>query len=96
MTEAYRCPSCGRWFFDKTWTKCERCWRLGLYGVILMRTQRFDVLDAIASLMIDGARQRQRARRDLNEAINEAIGDGQREMRAAFEEGIYEERNRRN
>ena len=84
MAEPHRCPICRLlWVFDEKRTRCERCWRLGLYGVIVdlgialpishMRAMdsELDILDAVASLLIDGARQRQIARRNLDEAISE-------------------------
>ncbi len=47
-----------------------------------------DALDAVAYLLIAGARERAAARRDMNETIQ----DGQREAGAAFEDGRLSDR----
>lgn len=78
---------------------CRRCVRLALFGelVWLNGYNRIEApgrflngLNAIADLLIDGARERHEARRELNEAIQ----DGSRDARDAYQDGAWDQMER--
>ena len=85
------CP-CGH-FMVFHLDRCSQCARRALFGELVWLNdynyynaprRYLDGLDAIADLLIDGARERKTSRRTLNEAISV----GEHDARSAYEDGV--------